>query len=331
MSAHVDKRSLWQVAEMFGWEQTDLGRVRDFYCQPSVLKVFVPFYNVRLSEGLKLGFQHKKVASLALEALQGIDDRYMRDIDKIDHPHIGDYDVWFTVRLVEICRGTGGIWEGRGDEELEEMVTNAAQAMKVLNKQFERIQKRGTYGTDLPNQMVKEAYNLGLELDIGVDVVNAPGRGPRHRRRYPRRSNIQGNMGTIVASPAQPSEQSAFQEMYNNFKQFYGYDESLPFFRFSVIMLYYTLELEGEKVDKTSGGMDRYVLLRQNYMKELVDILESGGRHPGSYSNWLSKKNVYLDEGALTWEWVNGVVNTKEGQAFLVKARELVARGSVML
>jgi hypothetical protein len=142
MSTRVDKRSLWQVAEMFGWEQTDLGRVRDFYCQPSVLEAFVPFYNVRLSEGLKLGFKHKKVASLALEALQGTGERYMCDIDEIDHPQIGDYDVWFTIRLVEICRGAGGIWNGRGDEELEEMVTNAVQAMKVLNKQFERIPNR---------------------------------------------------------------------------------------------------------------------------------------------------------------------------------------------
>jgi hypothetical protein len=96
-------------------------------------------------------------------------------------------------------------------------------------------------------------------------------------------------------------------------------------------MLYCALELEGEKSDKTSAGMDRYLLLRQTYMKELVEVLGSGGRHPDSYLNWLSKKNVDLDEGVLTWEWVKGVANTEEGQAFLVKAWELCARGSVML
>jgi hypothetical protein len=103
--SHPDKRSLWQVAEIFGWSQTDLGRVRNFYCQPPVLIAFAPFFKLRLADGLKKGYTASKVAALAFRALQGQEEKkYMGGIDEIEDPTIGDFDVWFTIRLIEVCR-----------------------------------------------------------------------------------------------------------------------------------------------------------------------------------------------------------------------------------
>jgi hypothetical protein len=103
--SHSDKRSLWQVAEILGWSQTDLGRVRDFYCQPPILLAFAPFFEFRLADGLKKGYRASKVAALAFGALQGLDGKnYMGEIDEIEDPTIGDFDVWFTIRLIEVCR-----------------------------------------------------------------------------------------------------------------------------------------------------------------------------------------------------------------------------------
>jgi hypothetical protein len=103
--SHSDKRCLWQVAEILGWSQTDLGRVRDFYCQPPILVAFAPYFEFRLADGLKRGYRASKVAALDFGALQGQDGKnYMGEIDEIEDPTIGDFDVWFTIRLIEVCR-----------------------------------------------------------------------------------------------------------------------------------------------------------------------------------------------------------------------------------
>jgi hypothetical protein len=107
--SHSDKRCLWQVAEILGWSQTDLGRVRNFYCQPPILVAFAPFFEFRLADGLKKGYRASKVAALAFGALQGQDGKnYIGEIDEIEDPTIGDFDVWFTIRLIKVCRAQVG-------------------------------------------------------------------------------------------------------------------------------------------------------------------------------------------------------------------------------
>ncbi|KAE9367531.1 hypothetical protein N431DRAFT_513940, partial [Stipitochalara longipes BDJ] len=184
MSERADKRSLWQVAEIFGWPQDDLRRVKNFYLQPSILEPFVDyFYNWRLRGGLKLGYKAKKVAKLALEVLQGETDWWMDNMEDILNPPVGDCDVWFTVIVVQACRERSGVWEGRANDDLEAMVNDAVQITKILNKQFEGLPKRGMYGADLPREMFKEAQKLGWNLDLGVEFPDRPSQGAKLRKR----------------------------------------------------------------------------------------------------------------------------------------------------
>jgi hypothetical protein len=211
------------------------------------------------------------------------------------------------------------------------MVENAVQISKVLNKQYERLIKQGTDGAELPNQMVKEAQKLGINLDIGRGVAKQPGRGPQQRKRISvTRSNIRYNTATIIPSvvrSAQAEEPSVFQNVYEKFKETYHYTETLSLFRFTVVQLYHTMQLEGEQADLSTSFLDKFIYLRPTFMK-----LREGLREPvhlDTYLNWVEREKIEVIGfgGVINWEFVRDVSNTEEVLAFLEEYEKLVAKG----
>lgn len=150
------------------------------------------------------------IAKKALKALQGDEgaSMYMGDLSAMCFPSVTNIEAWFTVRLVLACRREGGVWQKRGDKDLEKMCMDAVGLMRVLDKQFERFRIRGGYGADLPKEMVKAAHNLELDLDIGVDIDNKPRNRADKRRRLKQRraskSNLPANPSTIIPTVQLP-------------------------------------------------------------------------------------------------------------------------------
>jgi hypothetical protein len=120
---------------------------------------------------------------------------------------------------------------------------------------------------------------------------------------------------------------SVFQTIYTKFANAYNYTETLPFFRFTVVMLYCNLQILGGRADKSPAYLDKFVYLRPVYLKILEEIERREGRHPGSLTTWMDERELSLDQGILKWEWVKAVSNTEEGKAFLEKYEERRARG----
>jgi len=211
------------------------------------------------------------------------------------------------------------------------MVENAVQIGKVLNKQYERLLKQGTAGAELPNQMVKEAQKLGIDLDIGSGVAKQPGRGPQQRKGISAtRSNIRRNTAIIVPPvvPSAPAEgPSVFQNVYENFKETYHYTETRSLFRFTIIQLYHIMQLEGEQGDLSPSFFDKFIYLRPVFMKLREGLREPV--HPDTYLNWVEREKIEVIGfgGVINWEFVKDARNTEEGLAFLEEYEKLVAKG----
>jgi hypothetical protein len=211
------------------------------------------------------------------------------------------------------------------------MIGDAVQIGKVLNKQYERLLKQGTYGAELPNQMVKQAQKLGIDLDIGNGVAKRPGRGPQQRKRISAtRSTVRRNTANILPSvvPLAPAEEtSVFQNVYDKFKETYHYTETLSLFRFTVIQLYYTMQLKGEQADLSTSFFDKFIHLRPVFLKSREGVRKPV--LPDTYLNWVEGEKIEFNGGVINWDFVKDASNTEEGLAFLEEYEKLVAKGAL--
>jgi hypothetical protein len=91
----------------------------------------------------------------------------MGEIKGRDYWEDGEMDTWFLIRLVTACRLPGSVWESRGDENLKVMCEDGIGVIRVPNKHFS---PPGKVRSDLVKEMVREARNLGLDLDVGIDM-----------------------------------------------------------------------------------------------------------------------------------------------------------------
>ncbi|KAH8791216.1 hypothetical protein BGZ57DRAFT_875711 [Hyaloscypha finlandica] len=313
-STKDEMRCLYQVAKLFGWSQSDRTPVFRFYCQQSILRPFVQYWNHRLAKGCNPGRRNATIVKLAMKAFGGEADDYMGEIKGSEYWEDGEMDTWFLIRLVTACRLPGSVWESRGDENLKAMCEDGIGVIRVLNKHFA---PPGKVRSDLVKEMVREARNLGLDLDVGIDMD-----ATRAKPIYGSRGSKQGVSDNVCAM-----DPSVFQTIYTKFANAYNYTETLPLFRFTVIMLYCNLQILGGRADKSPAYLDKFVYLRPVYLKILEEIERREGRHPGSLTTWMDERELSLDQGILKWEWVKAVSNTEEGKAFLGKYEERRARG----
>lgn len=339
------KRCLWQVAEIFGWPKEDLNRVKKFYLQPEILLPFTDFFfNWRLKDGLKHGAQGPSIVNLALEVLQDDPNKWLSEIESEANPPIGDCDAYLTIIVVRTCRLPGGPWAGKGDGELEAMVKDAMQIVKVLNIQFELLPKKGVVGTALPQAMFWEAKKLGHDLNLGVDV---PEHGFRRGKRPARQAKVPNNAQAddIKAeinddinanndndNQSQVTEDVApitFERVLEEFKLYYPYIESIEHFQFTIVSVYHVMGLPENATAISPLFLDKYVFLRPTWLQVREGLLGGLSSQPYSYMNWLDAQGFETSDTCLTWDVIESLIGTKEGQLLSRWYYEMGLRGDL--